>query len=393
MTLKLLIIANNNIGTGQSGGDTIFLELIKHWQSKIDITVFGSEETNELLKRYQLTPKFIKTDKINLNSEPTISNLIYHTLRRIYRGFIAFYSNRQQFVNSSFCYTTSDFYPDFIFGLLYKLINPHGVWICGQFLFAPPPGNKYSPYRHQFIKGSLYYVVQIFSRFLAQLFADQILVTSKPDCSRFPGKKVVVIQGGVDIRESNNYLQSNKVKPINKRKYDAVFLGRLHSQKGVLELVDIWRYVVKTIPKAQLAIIGNGQLEKQLIDKINKYELSKNITMFGFQHGQDKYNIFKESKIVVHPSIYDSGGMATAEAMAWGLPGVSFDLEALKTYYPQGVIKTKNGNNQEFSQNIIKLLQNQTLYQKTSDQALKLIKTGWDWNIRSKKIYKQIFQQ
>ena len=43
--------------------------------------------------------------------------------------------------------------------------------------------------------------------------------------------------------------------------------------------------------------------------------------------------------MVVHPAIFDSGGMAAAEAMAWGLPGVSFDLPALKTYYPQGMIK------------------------------------------------------
>ena len=64
MRPKLLIIANNNIGTGQSGGDTIFLEFIKHWQDKLDITVFGCEETGELLERYKLSPKFTQTDKI-----------------------------------------------------------------------------------------------------------------------------------------------------------------------------------------------------------------------------------------------------------------------------------------------------------------------------------------
>jgi len=36
---KLLIIANNNIGTGQSGGDTIFLEFIKNWQKKLDTKI------------------------------------------------------------------------------------------------------------------------------------------------------------------------------------------------------------------------------------------------------------------------------------------------------------------------------------------------------------------
>jgi len=391
MKSKLLIIANNNIGSGQSGGDTIFLEFIKHWQTELDITVFGSEETNSLLKRYSLSPKFIETDKANLNNSPTIINLISHSFRRIFWGKIKFFTHLKTFRASQYCYTISDFYPDFIFGLLYKIINPSGIWLCGQYLFAPRPFSKYSSYQHQVLKGTIYYLLQKISRLLAQLFADQILITSEPDRSRFPGKKIIVVQGGVDITESEKYFKSKKIKSISSRKYDAVFQGRLHSQKGVIELIDIWKLVTKTLPKAHLAIIGDGQLETQLKTKIKKYKLNKNITLFGFQSGPGKYNIFKESKIVVHPSIYDSGGMAAAEAMAWGLPGVSFDLEALKTYYPQGMIKSKNGDYQNFAQNIIDLLQDQKLYQSTSTQALKLIRTVWDWNIRAKNIYSQIF--
>jgi len=392
MDLKLLIIANNNIGNGQSGGDTIFLEFIKHWQSKLNITVFGSQETKELLKRYRLSPKFIQTDKTNKNTNPTFINLIYHTLRRIFWGKLSFFTHLKLFKESQYCYTVSDFYPDFIFGLIYKIINPKGIWLCGQYLFAPRPGSKFSPYQHQFLKGYFYYFSQKFSRLFAQLFADQILITSQPDRCRFPGKKVVVVQGGVDITESEKYLKSGKIKSVSQRQYDAVFQGRLHPQKGVLELVDIWKLVVKQIPTAKLALIGDGQLESKLKIKIKKLKLNHNIILFGFQSGQKKYDLFKNSKIVVHPAIYDSGGMAAAEAMAWGLPGVSFDLEALKTYYPTGMLKTPVGNYQQFAKNIIKLLNDQKPYQDTSKNALKLIRTNWDWNIRAKNIYQQIFK-
>jgi len=388
---KLLIIANNNIGTSQSGGDTIFLEFIKNWQNKLDITVFGSEETKHLLKRYQLSPPFIQTDKTNINSAPTVFNLIRHTLRRIFWGKIAFLTHLKQFKTANYCYTVSDFYPDFIFGLLYKTVNPKGIWLCGQYLFAPKPGSKFSPYEHQVLKGLLYYFLQIFSKFFAQLFADQILITSEPDRSRFPQKKVIVVQGGVDTTESEKYLKSSKIIPVSRRKYDAVFQGRLHSQKGVIELIDIWKLVVKKMPQAKLAIIGDGQLEKTLKAKIKKLKLDKNIILFGFQTGQNKYNIFKESKIVVHPAIYDSGGMAAAEAMAWGLPGVSFDLEALKTYYPRGMLKTPAVNYQQFADNIINLLTDKKLYHQISTEALKLITNVWDWSKRSEKLYQEIF--
>ena len=46
-------------------------------------------------------------------------------------------------------------------------------------------------------------------------------------------------------------------------------------KKGVLEIVDIWQKVTKLIPKAQLAMIGDGQLEKELKYKIKKLNLQK----------------------------------------------------------------------------------------------------------------------
>jgi glycosyltransferase involved in cell wall biosynthesis len=160
-----------------------------------------------------------------------------------------------------------------------------------------------------------------------------------------------------------------------------------------LELVDIWKLVTITLPSAKLAIIGDGQLESLLRDKIKINKLDKNIVLFGFKTGKAKFDIFKDSKIVVHPAIYDSGGMAAAEAMAWGLPGVSFDLEALKTYYPSGMLKSQKGDNASFANNILKLLDDKKLYQNTSNEALKLINEVWDWQKRSKRLYAQIFLQ
>ena len=45
--------------------------------------------------------------------------------------------------------------------------------------------------------------------------------------------------------------------------------------KGVLELVEIWRLVVNQRPKALLAIIGDGQLEHELKEKIRNLNYKK----------------------------------------------------------------------------------------------------------------------
>lgn len=155
--------------------------------------------------------------------------------------------------------------------------------------------------------------------------------------------------------------------------------------------MEIWKKVVAQLPKAKLAMIGNGLLEKDVKNKINEYNLNENVDLFGFMDGQDKFNVFKQSKIVLHPATYDSGGMAAAEAMAWGLPGISFDLEALKTYYPQGMEKIHKGDFNRFAQAIIKMLANDKYYMMLADQARQLIVEQWSWQNRAKAIGSKLF--
>jgi len=367
---KILFIANNNIGSGQSGGDTIFLNFAKYWPN---ITLFGGEETKNLLKRFKLKNKFIKTDSLSHY------NLFVHQIRRTILGISKI--NKLKFYD--YTYTVSDFYPDLIPGIIYKIKHPKTKLICGYYLFAPNPFDKKSPYiqTNQFIKGLFYYLSQRLSLFLVRIYADIVFVTSDPDIKYFPNKKVVVIQGGVDLPPS---IKSKKI-------YDAVFMGRLHPQKGVLGLIDIWKYVVAQKPNAKLALIGDGALESQLKIKIRKYKLENSITMFGFKSGTEKYKIFSESKLVVHPAIFDSGGMAAAEAMSMGLPGVSYDLEALETYYPKGMVKTKCFNQKLFAKNILKLLDDKKLFQKYQKEALSLIHEVWLWPKRANMIYEKTF--
>jgi len=134
-------------------------------------------------------------------------------------------------------------------------------------------------------------------------------------------------------------------------------------------------------------------LDNEVKHLIKKLDLSKNIYLAGFLDGPKKFEIFKQSRLVLHPATFDSGGMAAAEAMAWGLPGVSFDLKALKTYYPKGMLKTNCFDTEEFAENIISLLFDPFKYRAMSLEALQLVKEKWEWNNRAKDIYAQAIVQ
>ena len=64
--------------------------------------------------------------------------------------------------------------------------------------------------------------------------------------------------------------KTDQVSGPKSKKYDAVFIGRFHPQKGVLELIDIWKRVVNKKPQAKLAMIGDGPLMKKVQLKIKK---------------------------------------------------------------------------------------------------------------------------
>lgn len=390
---RLHVIANWIQGSGMSGGDRILIELIKRWESKLDISLFISEDGWGISEREGLGK--VKHRILVSAKYRKYGYLVDYFYRTFLGSLKALLYNIE---DADILYSASDFWPDSIPAFIAKLKNRDIKWVAAFYLFAPKPWRKDSPYAGKnSLIGIIYWLTQLPVYFIIKRYADVVFVTSEPGVDKFitPKKgrdKVIVIRGGVDIKPSLEYLNSKEVVPVNRRKYDAVFVGRFHYQKGILELIDIWKLVCEAKPTAKLATIGIGPLEDTVKRKIKKLRLENNIELLGFRDGDEKYEIFKQSKIVVHPAIYDSGGMAACEAMAWGLPGVSFDLEALKTYYPRGMVKTPCFDLKMFANNVIRLLEDKNLYIRTKGDAISWARE-WDWEARADVIFNQMLER
>lgn len=396
---KILFISNNCIGAGLSGGDRIWIELLRGWRKRAEVTLMGSEEARAMAEQRGVSGgPVIVSDERNKSPNPyTIAGMFRHYMRRLRKGYEALEANASVIGSVEAVYSASDAYPDFLPALRLKKKRPELSWIAGYYLFVPQPFGGQTPYKGKNrMRGCLYWLMQILSFRLINRYADFVFVTSEPDVERFVNRrreknKVVVVRGGVDISPSEKHLKSGSIVPLDKRQYDACFIGRLHYQKGALEIVDVWKHVVEEKSDARLVMIGDGPLEQEIRSKIAVCGLERNIDMVGFLDGEEKYGIFKESKMIVHPATYDSGGMAAAEGMAWGLPAVSFDLEALKSYYPRGMLKTARGDLRRFAANILSLLKDGALYQRVSSEARDLIVREWDWNKRARQLYYAVF--
>jgi glycosyltransferase involved in cell wall biosynthesis len=138
-------------------------------------------------------------------------------------------------------------------------------------------------------------------------------------------EKEKVFLAGVGI----DYLKYQVVtEHIPNKKYDAVFIGRIHPKKGVYDLVKAWRKVVERKPSAKLVIIGKGLLkhEEELKNLIKYLHLEDNITLLGSISEDQKIRILHNSKLLIHPSYGECVPLVFLEAMASKIPILTYYL-------------------------------------------------------------------
>ena len=369
--MNILVIAANNIGAGFSGGDTIWINLVKHWSKEHKITVLACWESyitavfKTAVEFDVFSPSYVLK---NIYSKWSILKNTIYKLKRVVN-----FVNKKMLVYQTrdMVISVSDFLPDIIPALMIKIRNPRIRWVAAFYLFAPCPLLAQQVYATDRMRGLFYWLMQRITYPLVKHFADVVLVTGDSDKGRFP--RAVVVRGGVD-----------KLGTANKNpKYDVLFIGRFHRQKGILELLDMWRYVKEALPKARLCMVGDGELYEEA-----KKRKDDSVDMPGFVYGEELNKIIMDSEVIVHPATYDSGGMAMVHGMAYGLPGVCFDLPQLKTYYNNGVIKAEHSG--QFVKAIVNLLTNAKLYDSMSHAAKEDVKKRWLWDTQQKRIWGEI---
>lgn len=372
-----------------AGGYKNAIELVRRWSllENAEFLIHTTSEGQRMFGRHIPTKRNIAYD-ISWTPSLLMKVSLRHALISVVLYAFLSYSCSAKAILSpkknspQLVYSVTPFLPDTIPGLLTKFKTKKTKWFVAHSMFAPSllgggfgiPGHRKIPS----LRDLGFYMNEKLTYAVLKKYSDLIGETNELDRERcikdgFHPSSVIVLSGGADIK-----LVKEIREPLEKE-FDAVFVGRLHPQKGLFELINIWACVCRKKTDAKLAIIGNGPLENDIKRRVKKSGLEQNVFFFGFVDGIEKIKIFKNSRIVVHPSVYDSGGMAACEAMACGLPGVSFDLPALRTYYPFGMLKSTCFDLEAFASNILALLENKDLFEKTRKEAIESA-SEWDWD-------------
>lgn len=113
---------------------------------------------------------------------------------------------------------------------------------------------------------------------------------------------------------------------LNLTKHSVCTMGRLTKQKGQWHLLRAFAKVIQSVPDAQLYILGEGPLEKDLRILSCDLSISENVHFLGFVEAPHAY--VRKSRVFVLPSLYEGMSNTILEALACGTPVIATDCES-----------------------------------------------------------------
>lgn len=200
---------------------------------------------------------------------------------------------------------------------------------------------------------------------LAKNFAKFIVLTND-NLNEWPLSNVKVIPNPLSFYpDESSSLDPKQVIAVGKQSY----------QKGYDRLLQSWKLVQEVCPDWQLSVYGKLEPSLGLEQQAVNLGIANSVTFSAPEKNiQAKY---LASSLYVFPSRFEGFGMVLIEAMACGLPCVSFDCPCgpsdIITHGEDGFL-IENGNTKAFAEQMIVLMQNETLRKNMGQTAKQNVK-------------------
>jgi glycosyltransferase involved in cell wall biosynthesis len=147
--------------------------------------------------------------------------------------------------------------------------------------------------------------------------------------ARLRHETVTVIPNGVDVdRFANAERLSNDELGVPPDTRWMIAVGRLHPQKGHLQLVDAVAPLLRAHPQWRLMIVGDGPLRTDLERRVAELECHEQVALLGFRN--DVPRLLKTADVLVLPSLWEGLPNVVLEAQAASLPVIAHDVEGIR---------------------------------------------------------------
>lgn len=247
-------------------------------------------------------------------------------------------------------------------------------------------------YFHENMPEVSYRIFTSIEKIMGKYFTDYIFTQSQEDCNTAirlgitDKDKITCISNGVDINRFNpenvkinieDYKRSLGI-PADDSKI-ICFVGRLVKEKGILDLLEAFRYLVKDYNNLYLMIVGNASLDERDLETKQKIELylqdeklRNRIVLTGLR--SDIPELLKISDIFILPSYREGMPRSIIEAMAMGKPVIATNIRGCREEVVNGetgfLINVNSPG--EIYKTARKLLNDESLAKKLGDNGRKM---------------------
>jgi glycosyltransferase involved in cell wall biosynthesis len=181
-----------------------------------------------------------------------------------------------------------------------------------------------------------------------------------------PPERMTRIASGVDARHFQpGPSRSEDMLPPRPR---AVFTGRLHPQKNLDVLIDVWPAVARATG-ASLVLVGQGPERDRLEEKARRLGLAEKVVFAA--PVPDVADLLRAADAFVLPSVAEGMSNSLLEAMAAGLPCVASDIggnQDLLGHEDAGLL-VPGGSPERWTEALTKLLSDASLRERLGAAA------------------------
>ena len=324
MPARIHFITNGVFSTSIAGGDIHFLKLAAGAAAGYELNFFGGHALKEVIEKHGLSGTVTLTDT---GSMAKVDGGALRGQVAMFRDFYRRYrSTMQQLAQigpDDFVYAVSDYW----FDVLPAVSSVARKKLMVLHMEAPRLGEiiqRSRPDVDPLRLASLHY------------WASQ--ERSLRAFARCPEKHLFYLHPAMrprlehlGVRPEEMTLASygletaaTRAVPKQERIYDVVWIGRVHRQKGVDDLLAALKWLSGRMENFRAMFIGN--VREALAPRIALLGLEKHVEFSGFVTEEEKIRLFKASRLFLMPSKHEGSPRVIGEAIICGTPVVAYDI-------------------------------------------------------------------
>lgn len=304
----------------QGGSSMIALSLAKFMASQgHDVSFFGRDTPSsfvyDVLNRYD--------HKININYLSELPDFLYYSsmplrafwlLKNKFKNFDAVHTHIASFTFAASCL---------------KRLNKKIKFVVSVHEILQPK------YEHDF-KAKLYMHGDNLLMKIACENADTVIVHSEYMkelvLRKWQIENSIIIRNGIDTSFFKPYVLNKEQhdKLWGCAEYKLLYVGRLDFRKGILQLIESVKYLIKDGLDIKLIVVGDGRLKQNIKNLVSNLNLTKYVYVFGRAKQEKLPYLYSSSDLTVVPSMYEPFGLVPLESLACGTPVVVSNNTGLK---------------------------------------------------------------